>query len=125
MAVQVIVPGQSDVPLVQWAAQHVYSQLLRHGVRIFERKGYMLHSKVMVVDHEWTLAGSCNLDPRSLHLNLEFLAVLHSLPTTAAMERICAHEIRHSREVRLEDCQRRRWWQRLRDRLAWGVRWWL
>ena len=34
--------------------------------------------KVMIVDELYTLVGSANLDPRSLYINLEFLAVIRS-----------------------------------------------
>ncbi len=77
--VRVIVPGQSDVKVVQWATRHFYEYLLKRGVRIYERTDRMLHSKVMVVDGRWSVIGSCNFDARSLRLNLEFFAAIHSL----------------------------------------------
>ena len=76
--VTVIVPGASDVPLVQRATRFIYGQLLRQRIHVFERQRSMLHSKVTVIDELWTIVGSCNLDPRSLEINLEFLAVIRS-----------------------------------------------
>ena len=70
-------PGVSDVPLVQRATEHLYSRLLRRRFHVYERQVSMLHSKVMIADNEWSLVGSCNLDARSLWINLEFLAVVH------------------------------------------------
>jgi cardiolipin synthase len=123
--VRVILPGQSDVRLAQWASYHLYARLLRAGIRIFERFDNMLHSKVMVIDDRWTVTGSCNLDPRSLRLNLEFVAVIASPKLTGVMNDICAYEIRHSRRVCRRDVAGRPWWQRVRDRAAWALRWWL
>jgi cardiolipin synthase A/B len=123
--VRVIIPGTSDVPVVQWATRHFYDKLLRHGIHIYERKDLMLHSKVLVVDDEWSVIGSCNLDPRSLRYNLEFFAVFHSAAMAAAIRRICRFELRNSRRISLADCLGRPWWQRLRDRLAWSFRRWL
>jgi cardiolipin synthase A/B len=123
--VRVIIPGKTDVPAVQWATRHFYDKLLRYGIRIYERKDQMLHSKVMVIDDDWSLIGSCNLDPRSLWYNLEFFAVFRSRAMAVTLRRICGFEMRNSRRVTLLDCIGRPWWQRWLDRLAWSMRRWL
>lgn len=123
--IEVIVPQQSDVPVVKWASQYLYAKLLRHGIRIYERKDRMLHSKAMVVDDLWSIVGSCNLDPRSLRLNAEFLAVLRSQVAAAQLRQLCQYEMAQSDEVLLDHCHRRVWWQRIRDRVAWAFRRWL
>jgi cardiolipin synthase len=123
--VQVIIPGQSDVRLVQWATRHFYEKLLRRGIEIHERQDQMLHSKVMVIDDVWSVIGSCNLDPRSLFYNLEFLSVIRSPELAAAVGEICQFERHHSRQVTLDDCRRRTWTERLLDRFAWSLRRWL
>jgi cardiolipin synthase len=122
VTVRVIIPGKSDVRSVQWATRHFYGKLLRRGIRIYERKDQMLHSKVLVIDDEWSLIGSCNLDPRSLWYNLEFFAIFRSAAMASAVRRICCFEMRNSRRVTLLDCLGRPWWQRLLDRLAWSFR---
>lgn len=123
--VRVVVPGDSDVQAVHWATRHLCKRLLAHGIQIYERRQFMLHSKVMVIDDEWTVMGSSNLDPRSLRLNLEFIAVIRSRAMAAAAGAFCHHEIAHSRRIRLSEIRNRPWWQRIRDRLAWSVRRWL
>jgi cardiolipin synthase len=123
--VRVIIPGKTDVPAVQWATRHFYEKLLKQGIRIYERKDQMLHSKVMVIDDDWSLIGSCNLDPRSLSYNLEFFAIFRSRAMAGTLRRICGFEMRNSRRVTLLDCLGRPWWQRWLDRLAWSMRRWL
>lgn len=125
VTVRVIVPEKSDVPIVRWCSRHLYGRLLRHGIRLYERRDEMLHSKVLTIDDDWTVVGSCNLDPRSLRTNLEFLSVVRSREFNAAVKRICAHDLRASRRVRDTDYSRRHWVQRLLDRLAWILRRWL
>jgi cardiolipin synthase len=122
---RVIVPGQSDVKLAQWATRHLYTKLLRRRICIYERSTEMLHSKVMVVDNQWTVVGSCNLDARSLFINLEFLAVIHSRTFARALTEICKYELERSRRVTQQVCASRRLWERWMDRLAWALRWWL
>jgi cardiolipin synthase len=123
--VRVIVPGKSDVALVQRATSHLYERLLKRGFRIYERRQRMLHSKAMVVDDMYTVVGSCNLDPRSLYINLEFLAVIRSQTLARIIGRICRYESRQSDRITLSACRRVGRWQRFLDRVAWSLRWWL
>jgi cardiolipin synthase len=118
----VIVPAQSDVRSVRWASRHMYEKLLRRGIEIHERQDQMLHSKVLVVDGRWSVIGSCNLDPRSLRVNLEYLGVMHSTKFSAVVREVCAYEMQHSQQITLDDCHQRRWWERWRDWLAWTMR---
>jgi cardiolipin synthase len=97
--IRVIVPAKSDVKLVAYATRHMYARLLKMGVEIFERQDRMLHSKVMVVDDIMVVVGSCNLDPRSLLFNLEFVAIIRSAAMAQIVTAICNHEIASSRPV--------------------------
>ncbi|MBT8047283.1 MAG: cardiolipin synthase [Xanthomonadales bacterium] len=69
--VQVMVPQKNNWPMVQWALQHNMSELLDAGVQILRRPPPFAHSKCMVIDDDYALVGSSNLDPRSLRLNFE------------------------------------------------------
>ena len=123
--IQVVVPGNSDVPIVKRATAYLYDRLIHQGFRIYERRLRMLHSKVMVVDGIYTVVGSANLDPRSLYTNLEFVAVIRSAALARLMQRICDFERSQSQRITLRACQRIGWWDRQINRLAWMLRWWL
>jgi len=69
--VQVMIPQQNNWPIVQWALQHNMAELLDSGVKILQRPPPFAHGKCIIVDDEYILAGSGNLDPRSLRLNFE------------------------------------------------------
>jgi cardiolipin synthase len=122
---RVVVPGKSDVPIVQAATRHLYTRLLRRRFHIYERQRNMLHSKVLVADDQWSIVGSCNLDARSLLLNLEFLAIIHSRNLAAVFLEIIRYEMSQSRRIIYHECLSRPLWRRWLDRLAWSVRWWL
>jgi cardiolipin synthase len=47
------------------------AELLDTGVRILRRPPPFAHSKCMLIDDDYTLVGSSNLDSRSLRLNFE------------------------------------------------------
>lgn len=123
--VRVVVPGNSDVKLVEWATRHLYAKLLRRGIEVYERQRRMLHSKAVVVDGLWSAVGSCNLDARSLHINHEFLAVIRSKTFAAALTAICEEDIRHSHQITVEYPETHSGWRRWLDRGAYVLRWWL
>jgi cardiolipin synthase len=123
--VRVVVPAVSDVKLVYFATRYLYDRLLKMGVELYERQDCMLHSKVMVVDDRWVVVGSSNLDPRSLLINLEFVAIIRSIKMAAKVTSICEHEIAHSQHVTHDAYATRRWWQRCVDRIAYSFRRWL
>jgi phosphatidylserine/phosphatidylglycerophosphate/cardiolipin synthase-like enzyme len=79
----------------------------------------------MVVDDQWAVLGSCNLDARSLWINLEFLAVIHSRKLARVLNEVVAYEIARSRRITLKNFREPRWWWRILGRLAWAFRWWL
>jgi cardiolipin synthase A/B len=74
--VQLLLPAHSDSgPAL--AVQHShYEELLRAGVKIYERDDGILHSKTMVIDRVWSIVGSSNFDHRSVLFNDELDAVV-------------------------------------------------
>ena len=69
--VQVIVPGRSDVRLIEWASLYALRRLAKRGVKIWRWGGVMLHAKTAVVDAVWSTIGSYNFDSQSRFNNLE------------------------------------------------------
>ena len=69
--VKVMIPEENNWAIVQWALQHNMAELLDNGVQIFQRPAPFAHSKCLVIDDDYVLVGSSNLDPRSLRLNFE------------------------------------------------------
>ncbi len=72
VAVDILLPARNNLRMVQWASTALLWQLLERGCRIWLSPPPFDHSKVLVVDHAWTLLGSSNWDPRSFRLNFEF-----------------------------------------------------
>ncbi|HSD89126.1 MAG TPA: phospholipase D-like domain-containing protein, partial [Kofleriaceae bacterium] len=69
--VQVIVPGRSDVRLIEWASLYVLRRLARRGIKVWRWRGVMLHAKTATVDAVWSTIGSYNFDSQSRFNNLE------------------------------------------------------
>ena len=74
--VVLVLPGFSDSSLVFHAGRSHYTDLLRAGVKIYERRDALLHAKTAVVDGVWSTVGSSNMDWRSFALNYEINAVV-------------------------------------------------
>jgi cardiolipin synthase len=70
--VQMILPGKTDVPLVQLAGRRFYSALLKAGVEIYEYQPQVLHDKLFLIGKA-VYFGSANLDRRSFSINYELL----------------------------------------------------
>lgn len=86
--VTIITPAKNNIPLVAWAAQTLYPDLLHAGCRIFESPAPFDHSKLLIIDDAWSCLGSTNWDPRSLRLNFEFNLACHSPALTRNLMRI-------------------------------------
>lgn len=69
--VQVMVPGRSDVRMIEWASLYALRPLVKQGIKILRWRGVMLHAKTAVIDERWSTIGSYNFDAMSRFNNLE------------------------------------------------------
>jgi len=69
--VRVLVPGNSDVRLIEWAGLYVFRRMARRGIKILRWRGVMMHAKTATVDALWSTIGSYNFDAQSRFNNLE------------------------------------------------------
>lgn len=75
--VTLIVPERVDSKLVRYASRSYMDDLLSAGVKIQQFTGGLLHTKSLVVDRQFTMFGSVNLDMRSLRLNYEITLMIY------------------------------------------------
>jgi cardiolipin synthase len=123
--VQLILPSYSDVPLVRLVSRGVYANLIRGGIQIYERKETMLHAKVMLIDDDWAVIGSANLDQRSFHRNYEVSVVVDSQEFGSQVAGMFAADLALSLPVSLAEHERRGWLVRLGERLFKPISWFL
>jgi cardiolipin synthase len=84
--VRLLVPGRSDHRLSLWAGRSFYREIRAAGASISEYGLGMLHSKLVMVDGEWALIGSANMDERSFKLNFEAGVLLFDRPSVADLK---------------------------------------
>jgi cardiolipin synthase len=105
--VTLILPGQTDSWLVFHAGRGYYERLLRAGVRIYERRGAILHSKTALIDGVWATVGSTNLDWRSFLHNHELNAVVLGLEFGRQVQAMFAADLTASEAITLDGWTRR------------------
>ena len=64
--VRIMVPHVPDKKLIFWMTQSFYPRLMAAGVKIYEYVPGFLHAKSYLVDDEYAMIGTINLDYRSL-----------------------------------------------------------
>jgi cardiolipin synthase len=116
--VRLVLPKDSDAPAVVWAGRSHYAELLAAGVRLFERRGVILHAKTVVIDGVWSVVGSANFDYRSVRYNDEANAVVLGRRFGGEMEAMFGRDLDRSDEVTSSDWRQRSWLDRGKERLA-------
>jgi len=116
--VRLIVPQKNNHFYTGLASRALYEDLLIAGVKIFERQPPFMHAKALVIDGEFSLIGTANLDERSLNLNYESSVAVYSETFADTMKCIIHEDIDLSDEVSLSGWQRRPAHRRLLENLA-------
>jgi cardiolipin synthase A/B len=123
--VKLILPSKTDSGLIFNAGRSYYEEMLRAGIKIYERRDALLHSKTAVIDGVWSTIGSTNLDWRSFLHNQEVNAVILGPDFAAQMKAVFEHDLAASTPVTLEAWQRRPVGWRIKEGLARMWEYWL
>ncbi|KTT15696.1 cardiolipin synthase [Pseudacidovorax intermedius] len=114
--VRVLVPRRSDSLVVSAAARSYYDELLAAGVKVWEYKARMLHSKTLVVDDHCAMIGTANFDNRSFLLNFEVMAVVYGPALAGPLAAQFETDLHSASAVRAH--RQRRFWPRLGEAVA-------
>jgi cardiolipin synthase len=97
--VRVLVPLESDVPVVSYATRRLYGWMLARGIQIYEWTQGILHSKIAAIDRSWCTVGTHNLDYRSWAYNLEINVVVEDPVVANRLDAQVAQDIAASTPV--------------------------
>jgi cardiolipin synthase len=123
--VRLILPSQTDSWLIFHTGRGFYERLLRAGVKIFERRGVILHAKTVLIDGVWATVGSTNLDWRSFLHNHELNAVVLGAEFGAQLQAMFDADVAGSDAITLEDWTRRPLDLRIKEMFARLWEYWL
>ena len=108
--VELYVSEQADQYMVDRAQSSYYRSLLEAGVRIFlYPKPAVLHTKCFIVDDIYAVMGSSNMDMRSFGLNYEISLLTTSGDLVDDIIEVVADYQDVSRELTLEEWEKRPW----------------
>lgn len=116
--VKLILPSHSDSGMVFHAGRSHYSTLLNAGIKIYERRGALLHSKTALIDNVWSCVGSSNLDWRSALNNDEINAVVLGRDFAQQMQAAFAKDRAASENIDRESWERRSLLLRVKEFLS-------
>ncbi len=116
--VEILLPERSNLRYVDWASRAMWWQVLERGCKIRLSPPPFDHSKLMLVDGQWSLVGSGNWDTRSLRLNFEFNLECYCPELAGSLERIVQSKLQGAREVSIEEVDSRGVPIKLRDGLT-------
>lgn len=117
--IDILIPGDEiAVPIVRRASRHLWGQMLEAGIRIHEYQPTNFHTKLVVVDDQWTTIGSANFDERSFRLNDESNLNVYDRDFALRQVEDFNRDLTLSRQITIEDWHNRSAWDRLLD---WGA----
>jgi cardiolipin synthase A/B len=104
--IRILVPERSNHPLADLTRSTFLRRLRRDGVKVYFYPHGMMHAKHVVIDDDFALVGTVNLDVRSLLLNFEISMAFYSEPEVAKIvewmgDLMGRSEIREARPVTL------------------------
>ncbi len=121
--VRILTNGRaSDHPTITKLSRSLELELLRAGAEICEYQPGMIHAKLMVIDHQWSVLGSANFDHRSFALNNEVNMAVLDRSLAATLEEQMAEDLRESCAVTVEQLRNRSLATKIMDDFSWMIR---
>jgi cardiolipin synthase len=116
--VDILIPGRSNVPPMDWAMAPQLPWLIDAGCRVYRTPPPFDHSKLFVVDGIWSMIGSTNWDARSLRLNFEYNLECYDRTLAAQLDAIVDEKIAGARPMTRDELDGRSFPVKLRDGLT-------
>lgn len=116
--VDIVLPGQNNLTLVQWASMSLLPPLVEADCRVWLSPPPFDHAKLMVVDEAWTFIGSANWDARSFRLNFEFNLECYDRDLAERLGALVHERIERSRRIDLDELNGRCFPVKVRDNIA-------
>lgn len=97
-----LVPEIADKKLVYLMTENNFTEILNAGGKIYKFKGGFNHAKTLVVDDEYAIVGTVNVDYRSMFLHFECANLLMKTPSVKIIKQDFENTLSVSNEVDLE-----------------------
>jgi cardiolipin synthase len=122
--VRIILPGFSDHRMVLYASHAHYTELLKAGVKLYERNDRLLHAKTAVIDGLWSTVGSSNMDYLSFLHNNEANVVILGVDFGRQMEGLFQSDLGHADIIDLKVWEKRPFGERFMEKFSSLFKYW-
>ncbi len=111
--VRIMTPHIPDKKIIFEVTRAHYETLLADGVKIYEYTPGFCHAKTFAVDDHFGVAGTVNMDYRSLFLHFEDGVLLFDQPSVLEIKEDFLTTQECCQRVTLEECLALPWWRQL------------
>ena len=105
--VRILLPEKPDHRTVNLATYSFYPKTIPVGIKLYRYKPGFLHQKVFLVDSSCAAVGTANLDNRSFRLNFELTLLNFDRTFIERVEAMLTKDFSNSRQVTLDEYNRR------------------
>jgi cardiolipin synthase len=116
--VALLLAGRTDHPVLRRATRSIVPRLLAAGVRVYEYDESMMHAKFAVFDGHWGVIGTSNLDRQSFEHNFEVNLIVEEGEIPQKLQQRFDLDVEHARQVDLDSLAARGLFERIVDRIA-------
>ena len=107
--VRIVTPHIPDKWFVHSVTRSYYHSFIKDNIKIYEYTPGFMHSKTFVVDDEYAVVGSINLDFRSLYLHFECGAWLYKTDSVIKVKEDFLNTLELCQQISLYDCENVKW----------------
>lgn len=103
--IKIVTPYIPDKKFVHAVTKSYYESFIKDGIEIYEFTPGFMHAKTFVVDDEYGVVGSINLDFRSLYLHYECGVWLYKTDSIKSMKNDYLETLKRCHKVTMEECK--------------------
>ncbi len=103
--VRIVTPHIPDKWFVHAVTKSYYESFIKDGIKIYEYLPGFMHSKTFVVDDEYAVVGSINLDFRSLYLHFECGAWMYNTDSIIHIKDDYINTLKICKKITLDECK--------------------
>jgi len=97
--VSILTTEINDLFFVRWFCRSYYNVLIKNGVRIYERQERVLHSKLIITEHQ-AVVGTSNYNYRSIDIDLEIDIIVNKKNTLDELNEQWKKDVQYSKEIK-------------------------
>jgi cardiolipin synthase len=120
--VRILMPAVGDHKIVDLGSDTYFEFLLSKGVKVFRYTPSMIHTKTAVIDDDWAMVGTMNLDNVSLRYNFESAIITTNPLCVDELKGHFMNDLKVSKQMNLDEWKARPRFRKFKELLVWPIR---